>query len=149
MDNFILYSALQVTKVPLEPLESTNSARERRVVHWSKFFRDKLLESDQVEYANFNLFLLITYIEYVLCRRSFFWVICINMNEDSGNQLPVLLNERTVLRVHEARTNRAECEIFSAKYLDWYNLLMPPQAAFFDPYERTCHSRTDNLHLRS
>lgn len=62
--------------------------------------------------------------------EDFFWVICINMNEDSGNQWPVLLNGRTVLRVHEMRTSRAECEVFPIKFLDRYSLLMLSQALF-------------------
>lgn len=54
-----------------------------------------------------------------------------------------LLNGRTVFREYELRTRRAQCEAFPIKFLDLYSLLMPPQAPFFDPYERTCHSRTD------
>lgn len=99
-------------------------------------------------WLDFFLLLLLVLIMPSAEEAFFFWVICINMNDDSGNQWPVLLNGRTVLRVYELRTSRDECEVFPIKFVDWYSLLMPSQAPFFDPYERTCHSRTDLICIK-
>lgn len=109
VENCILYSGLQFNKPPLKLSQAQIQLESCEWFIEVIFFRVKLLESDQVGHAHFyNFFFLINCIKYVLRSRSFFWIRCINMNEDSRNRQPVLLNWRTILRMYDPRTCRAE-----------------------------------------
>lgn len=100
-ENCALYSALQVTKHSLEPSVSTITTGGLYAIHWrSQCFQGYAAGM----WARKNMAIFLTFILLIVSNAlssrtfSFFCTIRIHMNEDNGNQQPVSLNWRTILR---------------------------------------------------